>query len=187
MSWLDEHHARLNQRSQAFEIIQAELLRYKSPHILETGGLRTIDNVEGDGNSTLFFNDIVHATEGRLVSIDIDASCAENVRKYCGSRVWAYTENSLTAIPKLWSMSFNCVYLDSLDVNFEADEPAARHAFNEYLLVRRLLSRDALVCVDDNDSQGRGKGRLIAQLADLMRWECLSDGYVKVWRTNGYL
>lgn len=187
MSWLDDNRGLLGLRRQAFEIIDAELRRYKSPHIVETGGLRSVGNVLGDGNSTMFFDDIAKETSGRVVSIDIDCQCADNVAKHCSSRTSAITENSLIALPRLWNMTVNCLYLDSFDVNFEQDEAAARHAFNEYLIARKMLSRDALVCVDDNNDQGRGKGRLVAQLADLMRWECLHNGYVKVWRTNGYL
>lgn len=187
MGWLDDNRMLLGHRRDAFEVIAAELRQYRAPHIVETGGLRTPGNVAGDGNSTLFFNDICNDTAGRLVSIDIDAVCADNVAQHCGSRVVAVTGNSLVELPKLWNVPANCLYLDSFDVNFDADEPAARHAFTEYLFARKMLSKNALVCVDDNDDQGRGKGRLVAQLASLMQWECLSNGYVKVWRTNGYL
>ena len=187
MSWLADNHQRLGKRAAAFGIIAEELCQYQAPHIVETGGLRTVGNVDGDGNSTLFFNDIVNQTAGRLVSIDLDMRCADNVAAHCSSRVTAITGNSLVELPRLWHMPVNCLYLDSADVDFENDEPAARHAFNEYLFGRKMLSSHALLCVDDNDPMGRGKGRLVAQLASLMQWECLHDGYVKVWRTNGYL
>lgn len=187
MTWLDDNRGLLGLRQQAFEIIDAELRRYKSPNIVETGGLRSVGNVLGDGNSTLFFDDIAKATAGRLVTIDIDDQCENNVSTHCSSRTTAITDNSLVALPRLWNLTVNCLYLDSFDVDFNDDEPAARHAFNEYLLGRKMLSRNALVCVDDNNDEGAGKGRLLAQFAALMQWECLYNGYVKVWRTNGYL
>lgn len=187
MTWLADNYQTLAHRANAFAVIADELKQYKSPHIVETGGLREVGNITGDGNSTLFFNDVVNETAGRLVTIDLDAKCAENVAAHCSSRVMAVTGNSLVELPKLAHFPVNCLYLDSADVNFDNDEPAARHAFNEYLLGRKMLARDALVCVDDNNPEGKGKGRLVAQLASLMQWECLHDGYVKVWRTNGYL
>lgn len=187
MSWLDDNRDVLAHRAEAFAVIDKELRQYRSPHIVETGGLRGVGNVSGDGNSTLLFDDIAKATSGRVVSIDIDRVCADNVAKHCSSRTVAVTGNSLVELPKLWNLTVNCLYLDSLDVNFEDDEPAASHAFHEFLLSRKMLSRDALVCVDDNDALGRGKGRMLSTYAMLMRWECLSGGYVKVWRTNGYL
>lgn len=187
MGWLADNYEALGKRAAAFAVIADELRKYQAPHIVETGGLRSVGNVSGDGNSTLFFNDIVNDTSGRLVSIDLDHRCADNVAQHCSSRVVAVTGNSIVELPRLWHMPVNCLYLDSADVNFDDDEPAARHAFNEYLIGRKSLARDALLCVDDNDPLGRGKGRLVAQMASLMQWECLHDGYVKVWRTNGYL
>lgn len=187
MGWLQDNIGALGKRAEAFRVIDKELRGYRAPHIVETGGLRSVGNVGGDGNSTLFFNDLVNDTSGRLVTIDLDKVCADNVAQHCGSRVMAVTGNSLIELPKLWNVPANCLYLDSYDVDFDNDEPAARHAFNEYLFGRKMLNRHALVCVDDNDPLGRGKGRLVAQLASLMQWECLHDGYVKVWRTNGYL
>jgi hypothetical protein len=77
------------------------------------------------------------------------------------------------------------LYLDSLDVDFEFDDVAARHALHECQYSLSMLSRRAFVAVDDNDDLGRGKGRLVQQFAELKKWPLVVDGYVKVWSCDG--
>ena len=58
---------------------------------------------------------------------------------------------------------------------------AARHALRECQYSLPMLGKKSFVAVDDNDSQGRGKGRLVHEFADLKGWQLVVDSYVKVW------
>lgn len=182
--WLELNQRDLGHRRDAFNLI-ADLCP-KVPVIVETGSLRSPGNVQGDGNATMLFDELTAET-GVVHSIDIDASCGENIAKHCGNQVIFHNMDSVFALQSLHDVfgHIDVLYLDSFDVDFENDELAARHALHEVQAAVRLLKRSSIVAVDDNDRDGRGKGRLVSEYAELKGWPLLLDGYVKVWSCRG--
>jgi hypothetical protein len=182
--WFETNRGALGHREPAFAFLRDNLP--KAPVIVETGSLRSPGNVNGDGNATMFFDELT-AAAGRVISIDLNADCGSNIEYHCGSQVEFMQGDSLDVLRMLTGKlkNIDLLYLDSLDVDFEHDELAARHALKECQYAMHMLSRKALIAVDDNDGFGRGKGRLVEQFAELKQWPLLLDGYVKVWSCDG--
>lgn len=182
--WFELNKETLAQREPAFSFLLEHLP--KAPVIIETGSLRSPGNVGGDGNATMFFDELT-ATAGNVLSIDIDPECGKNIEYHCGSQVEFFQGDSLDVLRMLAGKIKNVdlLYLDSLDVDFEYDELAARHALKECQYAMHMLSRRAFIAVDDNDVFGRGKGRLVGQFAELKGWPLVLDGYIKIWSCDG--
>lgn len=182
--WFDLHKEVLGQREEAFAFLRENLPA--APLIVETGSLRSPGNIAGDGNATMLFDELT-ATAGRVISIDVNADCGANIEYHCGSQVEFMQGDSLDVLRQLAGKLSNVdlLYLDSLDVDFEHDELAARHALKECQYAMHMLGKRALIAVDDNDFGGRGKGRLVGQFAEVKGWPLVLDGYVKVWSCDG--
>lgn len=182
--WLESHKSELNYRETAFTFLADNLP--DAPVIVETGSLRSVGNVGGDGNSTLLWDELT-AAAGQVYSIDIDSVCGDNIAEHCGKQVQFINGDSEKVLGELRSTlkRVDLLYIDSLDVDFEFDELAARHALREVQMAIPLLDKRSFVAVDDNNQFGRGKGRLVAQLAELKQWPLVVDGYVKVWSCDG--
>ena len=181
MTWLQDNAHELWARFPAFCILEQGLLSLnRSVTIVETGGLRTIGNTTGDGNSTYLWHDIVMRTGGNVTSIDIDPQCAVHCRQEFYQKVIPITMDSVEALANL-DAPIDLLYLDSRDVDFDNDSAAAFHALIECLTAYQKVNVGGFIAVDDNKN-GRGKGRLIAEFADLHNWICEHDGYVKIWR-----
>ena len=184
MTWLQRHEDALWARFPAFRVLDDGLRSLKRPvSIVETGGLRTLDNVTGDGNSTYLWHEIVTDVGGNVTSIDIDPQCAAHCLQEFGYTVTAVTMDSLEALANI-DTAIDLLYLDSLDVDFHNDRAAAFHTFQECLLAYRKVNPGGFIAVDDNKGAA-GKGRLVAEFAELHGWHCEHDGYVKVWRLPG--
>ena len=182
--WFDTNRKALGVRQTAFEFI-FDNMPY-APVIVETGSLRCVGSVEGDGNATLLFDELT-AAAGQVFSIDVDERCGTNIAEHCGNQVQFIHGDSLKRLPELREKlrRVDLLYLDSLDVDFEHDELAARHALKECQYAMHMLSSRAFVAVDDNDVFGRGKGRLVGQFAEIKGWPLVLDGYVKIWSCYG--
>lgn len=182
--WLELNQGTLEHRLAAFNLL-ADLCP-PVPVIVETGSLRSPGNVAGDGNATMLFDELTAAT-GIVHSIDIDAVCGRNIAEHCGSQVVFHQWDSVKALQELRDVfgKVDILYLDSLDVDFANDELAARHALHEVQAATPMLKRSSIVAVDDNNPDGRGKGRLVSEYAVLKGWPLLLDGYVKVWSCRG--
>lgn len=178
--WFDTNRKALGMRQTAFEFI-FDNMPY-APVIVETGSLRSVGSVEGDGNATLLFDELT-AAAGQVFSIDVNEQCGENIAAHCGNQVQFIHGDSLKRLPELRDKlrRVDLLYLDSLDVDFNHDEVAARHSLHELQTALSLLDKRSFVAVDDNNVFGRGKGRLVQQFADLKGWPLMVDGYVKIW------
>lgn len=181
MTWLQSHETALWVRFPAFRILDIGLRALGRPvSIVETGGLREIGNVTGDGNSTYLWNEIVNDVGGNVTSIDIDPICADNCRKAFPKNVTAVTMDSVEALSNIDS-PIDLLYLDSHDVDFNNDKAAAFHALRECLTAYAKIAGGGFIAVDDNKGEA-GKGRLVSEFAQLHQWQCEHDGYVKIWR-----
>ena len=184
--WFEANRNRLGKRETAFTYFVDHLP--ENPVIVETGSLRSPGNVDGDGNASMLFDELTR-DGGKVYSIDIDAGCGVNLQEHCGPQVQFVKQDSCEAVGHLSHIvkRVDLLYLDSLDVDFAADDPAARHALRECQYSLRMLDKNSLIAVDDNDFEGRGKGRLVSEFAKLKGWPLVVDGYVKVWRcSNGH-
>lgn len=189
----DEHLAfRLgDHRSGGFRAIiaaaeQAALHKGKPLLVVETGGLRKIDNWLGDGQSTRIFDLFVSHHQGFLYSVDIDPICAVLTRQMCSDRCMAVTADSVSFLRSLpGKQAISVLYLDSFDLDVNNPEPSSRHHVEELREVFELLEPGTVIAVDDNpviNGQAVGKGLLVQKMLQKRGVPMLYDGYQKVWQ-----
>jgi len=169
-------------RKYSFRKIFEFIDQYVNPIIVETGTVRSLTNFEGDGCSTLLFDDFIkHSNKGQLVTIDINEDNLILAKDACIShRVSFVLGDSVKCLRELRS-SINVLYLDSYDVNFSKDHDAAFHALKELTSAMPFLRRGSLVVVDDNNVLGRGKGRYLRSYMNDINAECVFDDYQIGW------
>lgn len=134
--------------------------------ILETGTIRNEGEQyhQNDGWSTLTFAEEVAEHGGSLTSIDLHIGASENVLSRHGLRdkvnlIEGYSVDVLAGMMELADVvrpSFDVVLLDS-----DNDPNLILH---EFMVVRRMMERGALLLIDDVDLQSTGvvKGHTIA-------------------------
>ena len=194
LTLFDQHIApRVGQRrSGGFRAILGAAERYatiagKPILVIETGGLRQLENWVGDGQSTRIFDAFVGHNKGFLFSVDINPICAVLVRQVCSNRSIAVTSDSvqfLHAFPDKQAISV--LYLDSFDLDVKNPEPSSRHHLEELGAVIEFLGPGTVIAVDDNtvvDGRPVGKGYLVESLLKDRGIPMLFDGYQKVWQT----
>ena len=178
---------RLNKRADTFQQIFDYLETIgetRDPVIVETGTYREENNYEGDGCSTLLFDQYVAAHGGILWSVDNDPKACD----------LAITETDHAIVVCQDSVEFlaslegevDLLYLDSYNItDWNHDcEPAAHH-LKELFAARHCLKPGTLIVIDDNivTPQGKrlGKGRLVYELFEALGGEPYFDAYQVGW------
>jgi hypothetical protein len=172
------HWDRLGKRHEAFSYLYAELPQ--NCFIVETGSIRTLGNWEGDGQSTIVWNEIAADRSGSVLTIDIDPVGAELVAELGLSHTTAITSDSLLILPNIIT-AVDFLYLDSFDVDFDHPQPAADHHLRELHAAAHCLKPGAIVAVDDNQESG-GKGSEVASYFAALNVPEIICGYVRAWR-----
>jgi energy-coupling factor transporter ATP-binding protein EcfA2 len=157
----------------------AELLG-EGCRIVETGTVRDLGNWEGDGQSTIVWDQLATDLGGTVTTIDINPLGAELVAELGLQATTAIVGDSLDVIPTL-SGHCDFLYLDSFDVDFENPQPAAAHHLSELMAALNLLAPGSIVAVDDNQDD-QGKGSEVAWFLAEHGANEIVRGYVRVWR-----
>lgn len=180
----DQIKPRLNKRANTFDQIFDYLGGIREPVIVETGTYREENNYEGDGCSTLLFDQYVAAYGGILWSVD-------NEQKACDLALSA-TDHAIVvcqdSVEFLASLEgkVDLLYLDSYNItDWNRDcEPAAHH-LKELFAARHCLKPGTLVVIDDNivtpEGKRLGKGRLVYELIEALGGEPYFDDYQVGW------
>jgi predicted O-methyltransferase YrrM len=168
----------LGVRFEAFQLICDALP--DAPTIVETGSIRKLGNWLGDGQSTIVWNAIASRTNGTVTTIDIDPTGGELVEQLGLSHTTAITADSVATLRTITG-PVDFLYLDAFDIDFAAPEPAQEHHLREINAAWHLLRKGSLVAVDDN-IDGAGKGRMVAEFLSSRNAVELLDSYVRVWR-----
>lgn len=173
-----EHLSKVGKRQPSFLIMLEHIMKKQSPTIVETGTMRTADNYEGDGMSSLLWHRALKVLgRGTLDSVDVDVEASKFAYRLCNGREPHISEDTYKKRFVLMSQPkpsfFHCsdsitwledqrfygaynnnpidlLYLDSWDMEFPDPTPSFKHIFTEFMLARPLLAPDALICVDDN-------------------------------------
>ena len=123
---------------------------------METGCLRAL-NWEGDGCSSILFDDFAKRTGSRFISIDKDPAHCALARRHC-PRAQVLCGDSVATLYRLRQrlQQVDFLYLDSYDVDWNNPHPSALHHLKELCAAAPLLGRGAIVFIDDNtDSSGK--------------------------------
>jgi hypothetical protein len=157
-------------RKDSFQLIFDHLKKIESPLIVETGSLRNIDGIGGDGISTVMFDRFLQYHGGKGVTIDIQPSSwqlvSESTRHFK-----PITGDSIAELAKVEGKA-DLLYLDSYDVDWNNPWPSAAHHLKELFSANSLLKDGTLIVVDDNQINeagiNSGKGFLIGQYFDFL-------------------
>jgi hypothetical protein len=127
---------------------------------VETGCLRAL-NWEGDGCSSILFNQFANRTKSKFISIDHDPNHCAFARRHCpGARVLC--GDSVATLYQLHRKlkQMDLLYLDSYDVDWKKPHLSALHHLKELCAASPMLRRSSIVFIDDN-TEVSGKGLYI--------------------------
>lgn len=178
----EELKVRQHCRGEGFDVAFNWLSKTSNPYIVETGSWRNDSKIHGrdfgDGASTWLFDWYLRFHGGGGVSIDHNQECTTLCQKYCKVIV-PICGNSLSVLPTLTRRA-DLLYLDSHDLDWHNDIPAAVHHLKELFASCHIVGPNTLVMIDDNQVSGdsvMGKGRLIHELFADMGIKPLYSGY----------
>lgn len=176
-----EYASKLSRREASFRKV-FELLEEKNKDyyvILETGCIRSRDNWNGDGCSTLLWDSFVNFHNGRVYSVDINEQAVELSKQLTSNKTTVTCSNS---IPYLWkfNVEIDLLYLDSLDVNFKKPHKSALHHIKELCAVMKNLSRGSIILIDDMENNN-GKGEYVVDFMNDICNEKIIDDYQVGW------
>jgi SAM-dependent methyltransferase/glycosyltransferase involved in cell wall biosynthesis len=189
-AWLaryDRDYApRLGRRAETFRAAFSHILADGGPvQILETGCTRMADNWDGDGQSTLLFDDLVNAVGGGVWSVDLSPAAVAFASVQTGPRTRvvqadsvAWLSNFATESPELL---FDLVYLDSFDIDWTNPHPSALHHLQEFVHAWRLLRPGGVLVIDDDLRPDCGKGMYVRDHLARLGIEPLFSGYQIGW------
>ena len=163
------------------------LRRIKEPVIVETGTVREDYNFEGDGCSTILFDNYIDKQGGKLITIDIDPAACKNARTVT-THAEVIEADSVEYLSTLEG-HVDLLYLDSFNIfNWLDDWEASGHHLKELFAAKNIIKEGTLIVVDDNlymkntDSNKKfGKGRMIHEEMKSIGIPPYIDGYHMGW------
>jgi hypothetical protein len=175
--------------------------------IVETGCLRTPDNWQGDGQSTLMFDRYLRdrPAGGVCYAMDIDPAATAACGALVGQNTQVLTGDSVVTLRdvadrlRASGSKISLLYLDSFDLDWGNLTPSAVHHLKELVSIYEFVSPQTLVVVDDapmeafcasSDDTGftllqqpvvSGKGKYVAEYASQVGAKPLFTLYQSGW------
>ena len=191
-SWEDyyeEVKPLLGLRELGFTRIFEHLDNIKNPVIVETGTVREDYNFEGDGCSTVLFDNYIGKKGGTLITVDIDPAACKNARTVT-THAEVVEADSVEFLSTL-DGHVDVLYLDSFNIyNWLDDWEASGHHLKELFAAKNVIKDGTLIVVDDNlygtsvgqkSNQKFGKGRMINEMMKSIGIPIHIDGYHMGW------
>ena len=186
--YLEKYAARLGVRRDGF-LSMFSMLEAARPQgdfrIVETGSMRVPDNWEGDGQSTVLFDQFVTFHGGEVLTVDMSPECGDLIAQACSEQVRFTCGDSVRYLHKLRTTGdqrIDLLYLDSFDLDINQPTPSAFHHVKELLAIWPALAPGAVIVVDDNPPGMIGKGYLVENFFDHVGIPKVFDGYQKLWQ-----
>lgn len=174
---------KLGIRAGTFKVTLDEALERDVFYIVETGCIRKEDNWEGDGQSSIIWNDFIKQCHGKFTSIDISREATDLVRKLCPEAVVIRADSVATL--KKYNGPIDLLYLDSFDVKMDAPHPAAMHCLFELCAAMPWLHPGSIILIDDSpmvpDSGIHGKALYVAKYMKHLGIQPFTTGYQAGW------
>jgi len=178
-----EFAEKLTKRSKTFRLMLELLERMPGPiSIVETGCVRELGCWDGDGCSTVLFNDFVDQAPGRhLLSIEINEATAKLASENC-PRAFVRIDDAVKALAGMPANEvISLLYLDSFDFDPANPHPSSLHHLKELAAAQKNLRPGSIICVDDNHPDGTGKGAYVRDYLHNLGIEPIADDYQIVW------
>ena len=179
----------LGLRELGFTRIFEHLDNIKNPVIVETGTVREDYNFEGDGCSTVLFDNYIGKKGGTLITVDIDPAACKNARTVT-THAEVVEADSVEFLSTL-DGHVDVLYLDSFNIyNWLDDWEASGHHLKELFAAKNVIKDGTLIVVDDNlygtsvgqkSNQKFGKGRMINEMMKSIGIPIHIDGYHMGW------
>ena len=178
----------LGLRELGFTKIFKYLDKIKNPVIVETGTVREDYNFEGDGCSTVLFDNYIGNKGGTLIRVDIDPVACKNARTVT-TNAEVVEADSVEYLATL-DGKVDLLYLDSFNIyNWLDDWKASAHHLKEIFAAKNVIKEGTLIVVDDNlyvpntedNKRKSGKGRIIHELMQSIGIPTFIDGYHIGW------
>ena len=179
----------LGLRELGFTRIFEHLDNIKDPVIVETGTVREDYNFEGDGCSTVLFDNYIGKKGGTLITVDIDPAACKNARTVT-THAEVVEADSVEFLSTL-DGHVDVLYLDSFNIyNWLDDWEASGHHLKELFAAKNVIKDGTLIVVDDNlygtsvgqkSNQKFGKGRMINEMMKSIGIPIHIDGYHMGW------
>lgn len=163
-----------------FELLEEK--KVKNYMILETGTLRTV-NEWSDGQSTRLFDMFVNFYQGNVYSVDISEDAIETASSVVSPRVFFRCGDSVKFMSERPSEEkFDLIYLDSFDVDFNNTHPSSmHHIFELCSVLHKNTKKGTIIAIDDN-MNGQGKGKYVAEYFDMIGVNKVYDGYQLIYQ-----
>ena len=178
----------LGLREIGFTKIFEYLETIKDPVIVETGTVREENNFEGDGCSTVLFDNYVGMQGGTLITVDIDPIACKTAERLT-THAEIIESDSVEFLSTL-DGKVDLLYLDSFNIyNWLDDWKASAHHLKEIFAAKNVIKEGTLIIVDDNlyvpesedTNKKLGKGRIIHELMKSIGIPTFVDGYHIGW------
>lgn len=179
-----EFAPKLAKRAPTFRLMLELLEKMPGPiSILETGCLRELGCWEGDGCSTVLFDDFINQARGRyLTSIELSEATAKLASENC-PRAFVRIGDSVKALAGMPENEvISLLYLDSFDFDPANPHPSSLHHLKELAAAQKNLRPGSIIAVDDNHEDGSGKGNYVRDYLSNLGIDPLMDAYQIVWQ-----
>ncbi len=172
-----------------FEVLEARGKPFY--RIVETGTAHDTNGSGGpndfaaQGCSTLLFDAFVGFHDGAVWSVDCSPLHCEQCRKWVSPKVHVVCSDSRAFLSRLdketeGGAPVDCLYLDSLDIVWEAPHPSALHHRQELRAALSHLAGGCVVFVDDTPER-KGKGGYVVEAMERLGATVLFEGYQMGW------
>lgn len=169
-------------RWQSFKFIAEQLLSLGRPVvIIETGSMRRPGSWNSDGCATMVWDWIARETRGIAVSIDIEPSASDTVRRAC-PHTRAITMDSIPALRGFLPSPIDLLYLDSYDYSPGLAIESIFHQIGELGAAWSKLPEGCLIASDDCQADNSGKHVGTKIILNAMGMQPVCSGYISVWK-----
>lgn len=178
--------SRTTKRQRSFELMLKKLENRKNPTIIETGCIRQPNSFDGDGMSSLIFDSYAYHHDGLYMSVDININHV-NLAKSMIKKGQVFCDDSVKFLFELnekfrnTNTYIDLLYLDSFDLDQRNPHPSSLHHIMELLVAWPSCKPGTIVCVDDNLSNGIGKGTYIHSFMELISKKPIFNEYQIIW------
>lgn len=142
-------------RKESYSLMIEHLKTIENPIIVETGCARKENNFDGDGMSTLIFDDYITTHGGTFYSVDNNIEAV----KFSSEKVKSAKLTLSDSIKYLYLLNqelreknqyIDLLYLDSYDFDKNNPHPSSFHHLKEITAIIPSLKKGSMIVIDDN-------------------------------------
>jgi len=179
---------RTGKRAESFKIMVNGISSKTNPLIVETGCVRDVNNISGDGVSTLIFDLFIQEHNGgEFYSVDIsdkNVATAKAATKKANVTCLDSVKFLYELNKKLRNENrhIDLLYLDSFDAHAHVRHESSLHHLKELVAIWPSCTTGTIIAIDDNFEDGSGKGTYVKSFFSDLGIKPVFDGYQILWQ-----